>query len=164
MSGSLPLYINPWLLYRHNETVNGTLSLDKMPYLQASENRQSGLVQVTLAVFQRDDQCIMLSGESSVELALTCQRCLKPIVERFIVPIELVLVKSERQLALVSDEDDAIFCEDTLDLIPLVEQELILALPMIAKHKDCEAMYEKVSKEDVVEYQQPFANIKDLLN
>ncbi|PID65210.1 MAG: hypothetical protein CR977_01885 [Gammaproteobacteria bacterium] len=75
----------------------------------------------------------------------------------------MVLVKYERQLAAVSDEDDAIVVDDELELAPLIEQELILALPMIAKHDDCQATYDNTPAAEA-ERQQPFANLKDLLN
>lgn len=163
MSDLLPQYVNPWLLYRHNETVRGTLSLAAMPNLRDSQNRDDALAQVTLSVKQREDGQIVLDGEASIELALTCQRCLKPLIETFLAPVHLVLVKYERQLASVNDDDDAIVCEEHLLLAPLIEQELILALPMIAKHNHCEASYDNATNNEA-ERQHPFANLKDLLN
>lgn len=162
MSHSLPKHVNPWLLFRHHETVNGQLKLSAMPNLCESQNRQSGEVQASLSVIMREDGQTVLRGEASAELALDCQRCLQPLVETFIASFELVLLKYEHQLDNVSDEDDAIVVEEQLELAPLIEQELILALPMIAKHDDCQADYEN-SEKMAVERQQPFANLKDLL-
>lgn len=163
MSNSLPQYVNPWLLFRHNETVNGLLSFSLMPNLCASQIRQHGEAQVRLSVEKRDDGETVLLGEATAELELECQRCLQPLVKTFVAPFELVLVKYERQLESVSDEDDAIVVEEHLELAPLIEQELILALPMIAKHDDCQANYENAVNESA-DRQQPFANLKDLLN
>lgn len=163
MSKSLPRYVNPWLLFRHHETVSGVIPLSEMPNLQASQNRQTGEAQVQLRVMQRDDGQVILLGQAEIDLALECQRCLQPIEQRFFADFELVLVKYERQLAAVSDEDDAIVVDDELELAPLIEQELILALPMIAKHDDCQATYDNTPAAEA-ERQQPFANLKDLLN
>lgn len=163
MSDSLPQYVNPWLLYRHNETVSGTLSLATMTNLRDLQNRDDGVAQVSLTVKQREDGQIVLDGEASIELELTCQRCLKSLIEAFQAPIYWILVKYEHQLVSVDDDDDAIVCEEQLELAPLVEQELILALPMIAKHNHCEASYDNATDNEA-ERQHPFANLKDLLN
>lgn len=163
MSHSLPQYVNPWLLFRHHETVNGQLSLAKMPNLRASQNRQNGEATVSISVTKRDDGHIVILGSANAELELECQRCLKPIIEDYVTQFELVLVKYENQTNSVSDEDDTIVVEEHLELAPLIEQELILALPMIAKHDNCQANYENSANEEA-ERQQPFANLKDLLN
>lgn len=163
MSDSLPLTVDPWLMYRCNHEVVGTLPLSKMPNLQASQHRRVGEANVRIAVKQREDGQMIIAGQAEIELALECQRCLNTLVTTVSTAFELVLVKYERQLSGVSDDDDAIVCYDSLELAPLVEQELILSLPMIAKHSDCQAMYENTVSE-ASDRQQPFANLKDLLN
>ncbi len=162
MSRTLPLTIDPWLLYRRNETVEGDLSLCSMPHLLASQNRKDGVAWAKIAVLQREDGQVVITGEATVDVNLTCQRCLQPLDELLVAHFELVLVKYERQLSSVSDSDDAIVCADTLELAPLIEQELILALPMIAKHDNCQAAYTNEVSE-TADTQQPFANLKDLL-
>lgn len=163
MSNSLPLMADPWLMYRRNHELVGTLLLSQMPNLQGSQNREQSTATVRLAVKQREDGQTVLVGNTDIELEFDCQRCLKPLVQTISAAFELVLVKFERQLSSVSDDDDAIVCEDSLELAPLIEQELILSLPMIAKHSDCQAMYENTANDDV-DRQHPFANLKDLLN
>lgn len=162
MSNSLPYYVNPWLLYRHHETVSGQIALSRMPNLRDSQNRQDGNAHVQLTVEKRDDGQTVLFGKATAELELDCQRCLKPLIKTFEATFELVLVKYEQQLSSVSDEDDALVVLEQLELNPLIEQELILALPMIAKHDNCQAIYENTAN-GVIERQQPFANLKDLL-
>lgn len=163
MSDSIPLTVDPWLMYRRNHEVVGTLSLSQMPNLRTSQNRETGDATVRVAVDQREDGQTVIVGKAEIELELECQRCLNPLVTTISADFELVLVKFERQLSSVSDDDDAIVCEDSLELAPLIEQELILSLPMIAKHDDCQAMYENTADEEA-DRQHPFANLKDLLN
>lgn len=162
MSDTLPLTVNPWLLYRRNETVSGTLAFSEMPNLLASQNNEVGQASASVSVVQREDGQMAIVGEASTHVGLTCQRCMQPLTEELSAEFELVLVKYERQLSSVSDEDDAIVCAEDLTLAPLVEQELILALPMIAKHSDCQAAYTNEATE-AADKQQPFANLKDLL-
>ncbi len=162
MSNSLPLIIDPWLLYRHNDALVGTLLLSQMPNLKSVQNKEQSTANVRVAVKQREDGHTVIIGKAEIELELECQRCLQPLIEVIEAKFELVLVKYEQQLSSVSDGDDAIVCEDNLELVPLIEQELILSLPMIAKHSNCQAMYENA--EDDADRQHPFANLKDLLN
>lgn len=163
MSCSLPKKINPWLLFRYHETVSGQLELSAMPNLRNSQSRQESIAQVVLSVVSREDGQVVLRGEANIELELECQRCLQPLIATFVAPFELVVVKYDYQLETVSEEDDAIVVEEQIEIAPLIEQELILALPMIAKHDDCQANYEN-SVALTTEHQQPFANLKDLLN
>ncbi len=165
MSNLLPQYINPWLLFRRNEVAQGIINLADMSGLQSLQHRQSGDVAVVLSVVERSDGKTVIRGNASVELELECQRCLEPLVEDFNAEFEFVLVKFEHQLGGVSEEDDAIVVEEQLELLPLIEQELILTLPMIAKHSDCQVGYENTNTVNgEVETQQPFAGLKDLLN
>ncbi|PIE42200.1 MAG: hypothetical protein CSA47_01760 [Gammaproteobacteria bacterium] len=163
MSDLLPKRINPWLLYRHHEVLQGTVALVDMPNLLASQLRKKGHADVSLSVVRREDGQIVLTGQADVALTFACQRCLQPLEHTFAVPFELVLVKYDSQLESVNDEDDAIVCEESLLLAPLIEQELILALPMIVKHDSCKAMYE-YTETDEAKHQRPFANLKDLLS
>ncbi|PID63559.1 MAG: hypothetical protein CR974_01635 [Gammaproteobacteria bacterium] len=163
MSDSLPTYVNPWLLLRRHETINTTLPLSAMPHLLASQNRQTGEAKVSVSVVTREDGQTVLRGKASAELELECQRCLTPLVETFEADFELVIVKREHQLERLDEADDGIVVEEQLELAPLIEQELILALPMIAKHAHCQAQYQN-SDSGEGESQQPFANLKNLLN
>lgn len=163
MSDSLPLIVDPWLMYRRNHEVIGILPLSQMPNLRASQNREAGHADVRVAVQKREDGQMIIVGDAEIELELDCQRCLQTLVTTIKAVFELVLVKYERQLSSLAHDDDAIICEDALELAPLIEQELILSLPMIAKHKNCQAAYKNTAN-DEAERQQPFANLKDLLN
>lgn len=163
MPDLLSQYIKPWVLYRHRETLVGELPLSSMPNLRDSQNSSDALARAEMQVVQRDDDQIVLVGTVSVALEFTCQRCLQPLQQTISADFELVLVKNAQQLSKVSSDDDAIVVEDSLELAPLLEQELILTLPMIAKHDDCKMAY-KNTDNGSAECRQPFSHLKDLLN
>lgn len=162
MSDMLPRWLNPWVMYRHHQVVSGVLALADMPNLLASQQKTTGDAWVTMQVVQRADGQTVLMGEANVELALQCQRCLGDIIEQFEVAFSRVLVKYEQQLTSVDEADDAMVCEESFDPLTLVEEEFILALPMIAKHDDCDMAY--ANNEVDEERQHPFANLKDLID
>lgn len=82
---------------------------------------------------------IRLHLQARTALQLVCQRCLQPMIVALEVQPSLRFVRGEAQaeaLDEVSDED-VLALTPTLDLQPLVEDELILALPLVPRHPIC---------------------------
>lgn len=105
----------------------------------------AGLVQWAARGEVRDDPAaepqLWLHLHAQAEVALTCQRCLGPLLEPVVV---------DRWFRFVADEatataQDEICDEDILVLAPdfnlhaLIEDELLLALPYIPRHDACPA-------------------------
>ncbi|MDR1423707.1 MAG: DUF177 domain-containing protein [Azoarcus sp.] len=73
-------------------------------------------------------------------LVLRCQRCLGEMSWDLVVDSALLPVRAGRALPedeLESDEADAIEVDGGLDVLSLVEDEIILALPIAPRHEDC---------------------------
>ena len=70
---------------------------------------------------------------------LTCQRCLQPMATTVALDRRLRFVHGESQAeALDADsEDDVLALSRSLDLRELVEDELLLALPLVPRHDSC---------------------------
>ena len=82
---------------------------------------------------------IWLDLRASVQLPMQCQRCLTPVLET---------VKAERSFRFVADEATATALDDEaeedilvisrdFDALTLVEDELILSLPLVPLHEVC---------------------------
>ena len=80
------------------------------------------------------------------EVQLICQRCLDSIAFPIATQREFVLVSSESELpdlAEEADDVDVIVASATLDVLALVEDEVILGLPIAPRHEfDCGAPVE----------------------
>ncbi len=73
-------------------------------------------------------------------LMLRCQRCLQPISFEVALDCRFRLVESGQTWPddeLVDDSYDAVAAERELDLVALVEQEVMLSLPLAPRHDDC---------------------------
>lgn len=82
---------------------------------------------------------IWLQLKADVRLALCCQRCLAPVDETVALDRSLRFVADEQQAAALDAEleDDVLSLERVLDLRELVEDELLLALPLVPRHAEC---------------------------
>jgi uncharacterized protein len=81
---------------------------------------------------------LQLRGTASV--TLQCQRCLKAVRQPLSVDRRFRFVRSEEEAERLDEtsEDDVLVLQPRLDLQELLEDELILALPLVARHEgDC---------------------------
>jgi uncharacterized protein len=120
----------------------------------------------TEAVTGGADQ-VWLSVQAEVTLPMTCQRCLTPVRCPVSVSRDFRFVADEN-LAAQEDEDaeeDVLVWSARFDALALIEDELIMALPMIPMHEACES--EQVPTSDATpepegERPNPFAVLSKL--
>jgi uncharacterized protein len=78
---------------------------------------------------------------ATARLALQCQRCLQPVAATVAAERSFLFVPGEETAAALDaeSEDDVLALTRSLDLKELVEDELLLNLPLVPKHDDCMA-------------------------
>lgn len=82
---------------------------------------------------------LLLSVSGSVRLQ--CQRCLGDLVHPVDVRSLLALYRSDEALPedeLDNDDEDALQIAGDLDIVALIEDEVLLALPLAPCHQDCD--------------------------
>jgi len=105
----------------------------------AGEFTQGALAcRVEGAVGPRGEMSLVLSVHGKVELA--CQRCLNAMWQPVDVERTLYLALSELELERLDalPDSDAILVGETLDLMTLVEDEVLLSLPFAVMHAEGE--------------------------
>ena len=82
---------------------------------------------------------IWLHLEAHTDVSLQCQRCLMPVRQALSVCRSFLFVADEAEAERLDEdlEDDVLVLSRTLDLAGLVEDELILALPLVPRHEQC---------------------------
>jgi uncharacterized protein len=88
----------------------------------------------------QDEPWVHLSG--STHLTMTCQRCLGPVVVEVSFERSFRFVASE-ELAAVEDEEseeDVLVLNREFNLQELVEDELLMSVPVVPKHEACPVM------------------------
>ena len=168
MSEHLPEYIDPLRLARQERSVSGSYSLSAMHRLQAYLTDDQGSVEVSLQFGMDDNRLMVIRGELHAELGLLCQRCMEPMRLQVNVPMQLAIVDSEERAdALPDDYEPLVVTGDSSSLLEIVEDELILSLPIVAMHEQdqCTATGLLSSSDDdieVVEKENPFAVLSEL--
>ena len=111
----------------------------------------------------RDQPWMVLQIDT--ELPLTCVRCLQPVNQVFRIEREFRFVADEAT-AMAEDEDSE---EDLLPLTPpldglsLIEDELLMDMPILPKHDICQSEYLQTSDLDVPDVKpNPFAALAQL--
>lgn len=77
----------------------------------------------------------LIIGRISANLKLVCQNCLELCSFQVESSFRWVLVEDEDALIALNSDDEGVICaEDRVNIVSLLEDELLVSLPMIAKH------------------------------
>lgn len=163
MSGQLPAQIDPIRLADEGVRLYGTLPGSEMSRLHelALPNSRPEQVAVDLQ-FERTGQGVRrMHGTIRTQVVMACKRCLKPLTVEVVAQSLFVLVQPGEA---EPEECESLVVEAALSLAELVEDELLLAMPMSPGHVEgqCEVAYPvTVGKAPVAEKRtNPFAELR----
>lgn len=135
LKGPIPSHVEPRQLAERSVTLEGELPLERLERLSDSLEDDQGAVRTNLS-FERDEQrTVVIRSRLDVDVKMICQRCLEPVV----LPIHsecvyAVVNEGANTQHLPKGYDVLEVGEDPLDLLALVEDELLLALPIVPLH------------------------------
>lgn len=89
--------------------------------------------------------------QTQARVWMTCQRCLGPMALELRVDRSFRFVRDEdeaAQLDETTDDEDVLSMGRPLDLVALVEDELIMALPIVPRHETCPAPLTALAPQD----------------
>lgn len=107
---------------------------------------------------------IWLHLNARARLQLVCQRCLEPVAWALDAQRSFRFVEGEAAAAELDAqcEDDVLALTRELDLRELVEEELLLCLPLVPKHEHCPRPLPEASADAGPERANPFAALAAL--
>lgn len=132
-----PVVVDSAAFARESGKLQGTIALARLSRLRAELFDQSGEVGYALAGFVSPEQKPSLQLEISGKLTLSCHRCLGPVEWEFDSKCNFELVPAGGALGDPAEEPqdvEQIFADPKLDVIGLVEDEIILGMPMAITH------------------------------
>lgn len=138
----LPTRLDASKVFRQNVTLEGSLRVAKLSRLGEYLADEQGTIVVKLTFDKDEAGYRRIHGIIRADVHVVCQRCLLPMTLRLEESVLLALVTSEeaaRQLPesvepwLMAPDDDTLMTAD------IVEDQLILAMPIVSLHTQCSA-------------------------
>lgn len=170
MSIGLPEFLDLARASRQPLELVGRVRISGLPRLGAALADNSGEASLELVAQDDGSGRILVHGEVEAALGLICQRCLQPMRYDVATAFDLVWVRSEAEMQSVQDEscDPLLSADGRVKLSDLIEDELLLALPIVALHDkgECDADRKipdvKAQKPEKPAKQNPFAVLEQL--
>jgi uncharacterized protein len=135
-SSALPRQADLRKLAAASATVEGCVCFRELSRLQSVLMQTEGSVNVTLKLSADDEGYRTVKGRIAARAVLQCQRCLGPVELDLDVPVMLAMVWAEKEIpSLPSRYDGIVVGADPVDVFDLVEEEVLLALPLVAAHE-----------------------------
>ncbi len=134
------LIADPLEFARRGELLSGAIEISAFSRLREELMDTQGSVQVEVVGSEvGDDRFLLVSIEA--EPRVECQRCLAPLALDLALNVRFLLVPLGQPMPddeLEDDSFDPILAERNLDVQALVEDELLLALPISPRHEVCD--------------------------
>ncbi|HZO22290.1 MAG TPA: YceD family protein [Steroidobacteraceae bacterium] len=145
------------------------VSLAELPRLRSRLEGVSGTVAGHVR-FSREAGLVVADVEVSGDATLICQRCLQPMSEPVNSSVRVALIATEAALARVPDQLEPVLAAGgRISIGELVEEELLLALPIVPLHAPAAACIvakdAPLVSEDKPDHttQRPFERLSELL-
>ena len=137
-SSQLPSFLEPRKLADQEAEIKGQTTVARLPRLAEFRDSQDEIVEVALRFGRDEERRQQVKGTVKTHLQLTCQRCLEPVQTAIVANVSLVMVYDEEQIKALPDHlDPWLVTDEKIILSELLEEELLLALPLVAMHEQC---------------------------
>ncbi len=136
-----PAAIDGLAFARNAAVLQGRLGMESLPRLAQSGCSDSVLdFVVTGEINQRGKPGLKMSVDGSVRLQ--CQRCLGSLELPVHLEARLEFALSEAEIMAADDDIERVVAGREMSVAALVEDEVLLALPMVPRHEQCRAAAE----------------------
>ena len=141
MSATLPAVVDAWRMVSARRQFEGSLPLSAFPRLRGSLVDAEGEVRYALEFGRDAGNQAFVEVRADAELPLLCQRTLERYLHRVRLVQQLGLVTSEAQEDALPEHMEPLLLPESGELHPadLVEDELILAVPVVPMNPDSTA-------------------------
>ena len=171
MSNDLPLHFDPVLFAKQGRRVSGYIATHALPRIEDSTAGSDNRITVNMSFSTSSLQFPMVQGTIVGSVVQTCQRCLGDVVVEFNIQLTLLLANPD-SVDMASKEGYEIFeySGPSVSTIELIEDEILLAIPIVVKHatvEECDPDARKWLETETIEFVEkdrpsPFAKLKDL--
>lgn len=136
----IPEHIDPFRYAEQGLSLAGAVKLADLQRLSSLVNSSNDKILANLQFGVDEQNITFVKGNLEAKLTLQCQRCMEPFIYEIMSNFVLGIVKNlDEANALPARYEPALTKEDHLALRELIEDEIILNLPIIPRHEpdDC---------------------------
>lgn len=129
---------------------SGRIKAENLPRIHTAVSSLCDSFEVVLAFMKSETNKACVEVKVKGLIGLECQRCLQPV--DFFVDTDSTLVfvpHDEEAKSILKNAEPWVVSDDQLNVHDMVEEEILLALPIIAMHEQCE-MYSDCENRNVV--------------
>ena len=160
-------YFLPFRLARQNQVLAGRMSIEKMARLGECLYSNQAEVDYHLHFRQNEGGRYIVTGNISGSVDMVCQRCMQPVTYDVAANVAVAFVTSDAQAERITEEYEPLIVEDDqVGLSEFIEDEVILALPIVATHTDldCQSWFKENPEPEFKEEprKNPFAELAKL--
>jgi len=135
----LPVQIDPIRLAVARQQLHGELEISHLKRLSELLTLTDGVVKVELDFDVDVNKVHHAIGSIKADLSLCCQRCLQAMPWQLDAAVSLAFIAHEHQIDELVAEYEPYLLETTpVVLSDIIEDEILLALPQVAMHKETE--------------------------
>ncbi len=137
MSKTLQIEVNPKLCASQERVIFGELPYKELKQIQQDIEISSGAIKAEV-MFSKVGKFVVLTGRISSDLVLECAVCLELTVFPVDIDVKLAVINNESRLGSVPDGyEPYLFEGDSLLMSEIIESEVVLVIPFIARHDVC---------------------------
>lgn len=168
MSVTLPPQLDVWRMVANQRRFEGTVALAQMPRLSSVLADTDGECRYVLEFYRDPLKIDVMHMQLSVSLPLVCQRSLERFLHKVEIDQRFGLISDESQEASMLEGMEAVLIEGNGEVSPfqLIEDELLLAVPLVPINPNAAELDPKWAHEEVIEDKKPnpFAALVALKN
>ncbi|MCB1757628.1 MAG: DUF177 domain-containing protein [Gammaproteobacteria bacterium] len=133
----LPVRFNPSRLLARDQTYAVEIPVAQFTRLSEFLLSEKGMVRAEMRFFEADGR-VGVAGHFQAGCEMECQRCLNSFEQNLEADFSLTFVSDEAAAEALPDELDPVILDENghIHSVDLLEDELILQLPVSARHTD----------------------------
>lgn len=137
LTGPLPRQLDHRKMAEQKARLEGLVPIKAFDRLADMLSSSQGDIKVSLQFRKGKKHRVLVTGECSGEVSLICQACLEPVLLPIHATVNTLLVDSvDELLELDQEEDGVVYSDKYITLEALLEDDLILSLPMVPRHDE----------------------------
>ncbi len=167
MSPWPPQRVDPLVLAKKGQPIVGRVELSSLARMVDLLADTGGEAAYGFSVTLDEKGRPRIEGGVEASLSLACQRCLQPLTHLVVTETRLIVVSGAQEAEQLGPDWEPLMLDDKrMDITRLVEEELILALPVVARHDvgECSAHPSVTTRKETetVPKENPFAVLAEL--